>query len=111
MSTPSACRFLACLAAMVAVAPCLAADAAAERAARVERVLTATPLIDGHNDLPWEIRQRVGNADAIDLRAVAIRTAVQGLSELAEESSDIEMFVAGATRWHDYMQARPDLRL
>jgi membrane dipeptidase len=24
---------------------------------RVERVLDATPLIDGHNDLPWEIRE------------------------------------------------------
>jgi membrane dipeptidase len=27
-------------------------------AARVERVLSQTPLIDGHNDLPWEIRIR-----------------------------------------------------
>ncbi|HEY1604875.1 MAG TPA: dipeptidase [Allosphingosinicella sp.] len=25
--------------------------------ARVERVLGATPVIDGHNDLPWEIRE------------------------------------------------------
>ncbi|MBV8685699.1 MAG: dipeptidase [Alphaproteobacteria bacterium] len=24
---------------------------------RVERVLSATPVIDGHNDLPWEIRE------------------------------------------------------
>jgi len=31
------------------------ADAAALKA-RVERLLTATPVIDGHNDLPWEIR-------------------------------------------------------
>ena len=27
-------------------------------ASRVDRVLAETPLIDGHNDLPWEIRQR-----------------------------------------------------
>src|ERR1700709_1454044 len=26
--------------------------------ARVDKVLAATPLIDGHNDLPWEIRDR-----------------------------------------------------
>jgi membrane dipeptidase len=26
-------------------------------AARVERVLSRTPIIDGHNDLPWEIRE------------------------------------------------------
>jgi membrane dipeptidase len=28
---------------------------------RVERVLTATPVIDGHNDLPWEIRESYDN--------------------------------------------------
>ena len=27
---------------------------------RLDRVLTQTPLIDGHNDLPWEIRERFG---------------------------------------------------
>ena len=26
---------------------------------RVARILKATPLIDGHNDLPWEIRERL----------------------------------------------------
>ena len=37
-------------------------------AARVEKVLKATPLIDGHNDVPWAIRQRVGvHPDKIDL--------------------------------------------
>lgn len=33
---------------------------AADPAARVARVLERTPLIDGHNDLPWEIRTRFG---------------------------------------------------
>jgi membrane dipeptidase len=32
--------------------------AANDDAARIAHVLTATPLIDGHNDLPWEIRTR-----------------------------------------------------
>ncbi len=36
-------------------------------AARVDRVLTDTPLIDGHNDLPWEIRERFGHAGGVDL--------------------------------------------
>jgi hypothetical protein len=27
---------------------------------RLDRVLTQTPLIDGHNDLPWELRERFG---------------------------------------------------
>ncbi len=37
--------------------------------ARVENVLKATPLIDGHNDLPWEIHARFGgDPTKIDLR-------------------------------------------
>ena len=30
--------------------------------ARIERVLAQTPVIDGHNDLPWEIREHQGGA-------------------------------------------------
>jgi membrane dipeptidase len=40
------------------VAP-LAFAAGADDVARVNRVLAATPLIDGHNDLPWELRTRL----------------------------------------------------
>jgi membrane dipeptidase len=37
-------------------------------AARVAHVLVATPLIDGHNDLPWELRERFASRlDRIDL--------------------------------------------
>ncbi|MDQ6689126.1 MAG: dipeptidase, partial [Gemmatimonadota bacterium] len=39
--------------------------------ARVKRILRQTPLIDGHNDLPWRIREDTiarGNVDAYDLR-------------------------------------------
>ncbi len=39
-------------------------------AARVDKVLQKTPLIDGHNDLAWEIRARAGGqVDKLDLRA------------------------------------------
>jgi membrane dipeptidase len=39
-------------------------------AARISRVLAATPLIDGHNDLPWEIRSRFkSDLAAVDLRS------------------------------------------
>ncbi len=34
---------------------------------RVDKVLNATPLIDGHNDLPWEIRAHWGNVGGVDL--------------------------------------------
>jgi membrane dipeptidase len=39
--------------------------------ARARRILRETPLIDGHNDLPWRIREDSiarGNIDAYDLR-------------------------------------------
>ncbi|MFL5630993.1 MAG: dipeptidase [Gemmatimonadaceae bacterium] len=39
--------------------------------ARAKRILSRTPLIDGHNDLPWRIREDSiarGNVDAYDLR-------------------------------------------
>ena len=36
----------------------LAAPAGQDYAARVAAILKKTPLIDGHNDLPWEIRER-----------------------------------------------------
>ncbi len=37
---------------------------------RLERILAATPLIDGHNDLPWEIRDRFkGKLTSVDLRS------------------------------------------
>jgi len=39
-------------------------------ARRVDRVLASTPLIDGHNDLPWAIRERfAGNPAGADLRS------------------------------------------
>jgi membrane dipeptidase len=48
----------------------LAAPAAAQDAdsARARRILERTPLIDGHNDLPWALRQGFGNdPHAVDL--------------------------------------------
>jgi membrane dipeptidase len=42
---------------------------AADPAALVSKVLADMPVIDGHNDLPWEIRDRfASNLDAIDLK-------------------------------------------
>lgn len=57
--------FVAACGSAVAGSPAATSDAALR--ARVERVLARTPLIDGHNDLPWEIRSRVEGVDlAID---------------------------------------------
>ncbi|WP_293485237.1 dipeptidase [Phenylobacterium sp.] len=56
------------VAALAAASTTQAQPADARIAARVEKVLKATPLIDGHNDVPWAIRQRVGvHPEKIDL--------------------------------------------
>jgi len=46
-----------------------AARADSDSAALVAKVLADMPVIDGHNDLPWEIRERfASNVDAVDLK-------------------------------------------
>jgi membrane dipeptidase len=63
-----AALFAAALAGSAAGAPAPPASGDAAIAARVARVLRQTPLIDGHNDLAWEIRERfAGDVAAIDL--------------------------------------------
>jgi membrane dipeptidase len=53
---------------LLASLPGLAADN--DYQARVLKVLKQTPLIDGHNDLPWEIRDRFqGRLAAFDLNS------------------------------------------
>jgi membrane dipeptidase len=62
---------------LLILATAAAASAAADYPARIERILAATPLIDGHNDLPWEIRDRFkSNLDAIDLKSDTSRLPV-----------------------------------
>ena len=35
---------------------------------RIRRLLERAPVVDGHNDLPWELRQRAGyDFDEIDI--------------------------------------------
>src|SRR6188768_916028 len=60
------------LAALLSLMP-LPAGAAEDEALRHARaILAQTPLIDGHNDLPWAIRESATaphDVDAYDLRA------------------------------------------
>jgi membrane dipeptidase len=61
-------------AALLMCAPLAFGGAVPDDAARISRVLAATPLIDGHNDLPWEIRSRFkSDLAAVDLRADTAR--------------------------------------
>ncbi len=46
--------------------------------ARVLEILKTTPLIDGHNDLPWALRQQYGN----DVYAVDLTTNLEATTRL-----------------------------
>ena len=60
---------------VVALALLPLATHAAGEAQRVAAVLAQTPLIDGHNDLPWEIRSRFGG----DLTKIDLSVSTAGL--------------------------------
>ncbi|MCT4574184.1 dipeptidase, partial [Bacillus thuringiensis] len=48
---------------------------------RVTRLLREHPLVDGHNDLPWELRERVGG----DLTRVDVVDLVRGEPSLCTD--------------------------
>ena len=69
-------------------------DKALERA---KKLLRSTPLIDGHNDLPWEIRQR---KDApMDVAAYDLRKTTEGHTDLAR----LAQGQVGAQFWSIYI--------
>ncbi len=69
--------------------------------ARVDRVLAATPLIDGHNDLPWELRDRTKGALAsIDLRSDTTKLpAPEGGSPLMTDIPRLRAGHVGGQFW------------
>ncbi len=69
---------------MLVLTPAWAAAASPQSAddARIDRVLAATALIDGHNDLPWEIRERFGG----DLRKIDLSADTAALPAPAGEA-------------------------
>jgi membrane dipeptidase len=69
-------RTAGCVLGVLLCVPC-SVRAADDYQHRLEQVLLQTPLIDGHNDLPWEIRDRFkSDFAAIDLRSDTSRLAV-----------------------------------
>lgn len=51
------------------------------RLAHVRRILRSTPLIDGHNDLPWAIREAKNNP--MDVVAYDLRKTTPGMTDIA----------------------------
>jgi len=92
----------ALLPALLLALPALAADSEAQR---IERVLAQTPLIDGHNDLPWEIRSRfASDLDKVDLsRSTAGLPAPEGSPPLMTDIPRLRAGHVGAQFWSVYI--------
>ncbi|MGH6952343.1 MAG: membrane dipeptidase, partial [Vitreimonas sp.] len=93
------------LALALAAAPTLAAAQPAPtqaELARIDRILRRTPLIDGHNDLPWEIRSNFAN----DLAAVDLNADTRRLTPpLHTDIPRLRQGRLGAQFWSVYVPA------
>ena len=77
------------------------ASAAPADAQRIARILRETPLIDGHNDLPWEIRTRFGgDFGKVDLsHSTAELPAPEGNPPLMTDIPRLRVGHVGAQFW------------
>jgi membrane dipeptidase len=85
--------------AVAAVSTLVSAPAAAQddAMARVQKLLTLTPLFDGHNDLPWEIRNQ--EAAPKDVAAYDLRTRTSGHTDIER----LRQGMVGAQFWSVYI--------
>jgi membrane dipeptidase len=81
----------------------LAGAAAAQDAgeARARRILERTPLIDGHNDLPWALRQGHGS----DPHAVDLTANLDASTELHTDIPRLRAGGVGGQFWSVYVPA------
>jgi len=97
----TALRVYMALGVLGALAPAAAAPSGADDAQRVEQVLRRTPLVDGHNDLPWEIRARYGgDLSKVDLAAnTALLPVPAGGAALMTDIPRLRRGHVGAQFW------------
>src|SRR5918993_2775762 len=82
---------------LMATVPCSASGQSDRALERAKKLLRSTPLIDGHNDLPWEIRQR---KDAPrDVLHYDLRKTTEGHTDLAR----LAQGHVGAQFWSIYI--------
>jgi membrane dipeptidase len=79
------------------VARPVSAQVADSGMAMVRRVLRTTPLIDGHNDLPWRIRE--DSTRSRDVEAYDLRKTTPGHTDLAR----LRKGMVGAQFWSVYI--------
>ena len=78
-------------------------------AARVDKVLAKTPLIDGHNDVPWAIRQRVGvRPDKVDLNTDTSGLKEPGGPGMMTDIARVRAGKLGGQFWSVYIPASVD---
>ena len=86
--------------------------AEATAAARVEAALRAQPIVDGHNDLPWAIREAAEDAGRqggraaglADVEAYDLRRRAPGQTDLAR----LRQGRVGVQFWSVYIPGEPD---
>ena len=76
-------------------------SASARDMARALRVLRASPIMDGHNDLPWRIRE--DTVRPRDVEAYDLRTRTPGMTDLAR----LRRGHVGAQFWSVYIPGDP----
>jgi membrane dipeptidase len=75
--------------------------AAQDGEARARRILERTPLIDGHNDLPWALRQGHGS----DPHAVDLSTNLDATTNLHTDIPRLRAGGVGGQFWSVYVPA------
>ncbi|GAA0867929.1 dipeptidase [Brevundimonas basaltis] len=78
-----------------------AVPAAAQDEAAARRILERTPLIDGHNDLPWALRQAFGN----DPHAVDLSANLDASTQLHTDIPRLRAGGVGGQFWSVYVPA------
>ncbi|GAW42504.1 Membrane dipeptidase [Brevundimonas sp. SH203] len=89
---------------VVALSGAMSGAAQAQSAAseaRVMQLLKTTPLIDGHNDLPWALRQQYGN----DVHAVDLTTNLSASTRLHTDIARLRAGGVGGQFWSVYVPA------
>ena len=69
---------------------------------RARKILRTSPLVDGHNDLPWRIREDTLHAN--DIEAYDLRKHTPGMTDLAR----LKQGMVGAQFWSVYIPGEPE---
>ena len=90
-------RCLLPMIALVTITNTMSAQATEKDFARARKVLQSTPLIDGHNDLPWAIRE--SKTAPMDVAAYDLRQRTKGHTDLER----LKQGMVGAQFWSIYI--------